>query len=380
MTVATAQSVRADTDLIRVLFADDSRSIRTLAKFALSAHSGCSVVAEAADGLEAVSLYDTHLPDCVVLDGEMPRMNGWEAMAKILERRPAAIVVMLSGSSEPAVAERALAAGAAAYLDKTSQLGELAATVRRVTTAGPVGTHANVLMPITTERPPSADVAELRRLEYVVGHDLGEPLRIIDGFAGLLESRYAAILDDSGRLFLSQLTDASARMQSMLGDLLLYGRAGVMTPVPVHVDTTELVSAVCQSLSSTIAERSADVQVGPLEPTHADPAMLHTVLRAVITNALLFTTADVPTVRISGGRSGDLVTVSISDNGIGIDPPSVERAFQLFQRLNSREDYPGTGTGLALCRRLMQLQGGSVGITSTPAVGTTVTLSLPASP
>lgn len=375
---ATSREATAPSSVVSVVFADDSRSIRTLAKFALSAESGCSVIAEAADGVEAVALYETHQPDCVVLDGEMPSMDGWAAMGKILAEFPSAKVVMLSGSSEEAVAERAVAAGAAAYLDKTTQLGELAATVRRVTTSEPSPMPRRLETAVATRPAATTDLAELRRLEYVVGHDLGEPLRIIEGFAGLLESRYAASLDDAGRLFLRQLTEASARMQSMLDDLLLYGRAGVMSPAPVLLDVTELVTAVRQALSSTIAERHAEVQVGHLEPAHADPAMLHTVLRAVITNALVFNRAAVPTVEVSGGRSGDTVTITISDNGIGIEPDHLERVFHLFQRLNSREDYPGTGTGLALCRRLMELQHGSVDLTSTRGAGTTVTLSLPA--
>ncbi len=372
---------------IRVLFADDSAAIRTLARYVLSAQHGFEIVAEAATGNEAVSLYDVHRPDCVVLDIAMPGMDGWEACAHIRSRYPAPAVVMLSGSTDERVTERALSSGAEAYLDKGSQLARLAETVRRAVESvreavdrsrqiGVVGSASGGLRSVATIT--ETDMDELRRLEYTVGHDLTEPLRVISGFTSLLEERYAAGMDASGQTFLRHVSEASDRMQAMLDEFLVYARAGRMKPSPQVIDVADLIGTVVEGVTAEAADRSVRIDIGALPRAFADPTMLKSVLQQILLNAIRFNTAAMATVRLEGWVEGKTTVITVTDNGIGIAPAAQERAFDLFRRLNTREEYPGVGAGLALCRRLMQAQGGGVTLASPTGEGTTVTLTMPA--
>ncbi len=381
MSVETAQAP------IRVLFADDSASIRTLARYALSPQLGFEIIGEAASGDQVLSLYDLHRPDCVVLDIAMPGMDGWEACAQLRTRHPAPVVVMLSGSTDQNVADRALSSGATAYLDKGKHLVRLAETVRRAVagTDEPAASSRQVGIAdsgagaaLGAETADQIDIAELRRLEYAVGHDLMEPLRVISGFVSLLEDRYAAGMDASGQTFLRHVSEASDRMQAMLDEFLVYARAGRMKPSPQVIDVADLIGTVVEGVTAEAADRSVRIDIGALPKAFADPTMLKSVLRQILLNAIRFNTAAMATVCLEGRVEGETTVITITDNGIGIVPAQQERVFDLFKRLNTREEYPGVGAGLALCRRLMQAQGGGVTLASPTGEGTTVTLTMPA--
>lgn len=393
---------------IRVVFADDSAAIRTLARHALSGRAGFALVAQAADGIEALKLAEIHRPDCVVLDIEMPGMGGFAALAELRERLPTVPVVMLSGFSDETVTARALAGGAAAYLDKSSQLMLLAETIRRVASRGAsraAGEAAldrfsdpsspdlrpEVSPDLSTAEPaairPVASVrtapegggaaaADLRRLEYVISHDLGEPLRIMSGFATLLRNGSAGELDSGGQAFLTHIVDGARRMQAMIDDLLGYSRAGRCEPRADLIDLNDVVAAVFADLHTHIREIGATVSAGDLPRVLGDRNLLTTVLRHLVANGLTFNRAAEPTVHIGGGSSGRTAVVTVTDNGIGVAEAKQELIFDLFQRLNTREEFPGTGTGLALCRRLVGLQGGTIELDSSTSEGSTFRLFL----
>jgi len=368
---------------IRVLIADDSSAMRTLARALLPLAKGFSVVV-ARDGAEALAMFDSHRLDCVVLDIEMPGMGGFEALEELQRRRPEVPVVVLSGFSDPVVAGEAKARGAAAYLDKGSEMGRLAETVRRV--CGPsvaVAEPDNAPGPIqsrsTTGDDSSAAVelaAELRRLEYVISHDFAEPVRIMGGFATLLNKRYPAVLDASGQAFLAHLVDGARRMQTMVDDLLSYSRAGRAVAHPELIDLAQLVAEVIAEVPP--AERPVEVTAGRLPSAWGDVTMLRTVLREVVTNGLRFNTAASPSVQIAGRVVNTSCVLTVTDNGIGVSPVHANEVFELFRRLNPREEHAGTGTGLALCQRLLALQSGSITLSPTAAGGTVVTITLPA--
>jgi signal transduction histidine kinase len=398
---------------IRVLFADDSAAIRTLARYSLSARRGFSVVAEAADGAEVLSLFDIHKPDCVVLDIEMPGIGGFEALEDLQRKHPSTPVVMLSGFSDRSTSDRAFAAGASAFLDKGSSLKDLPETVRSVTLGkraelstaptadsrvvdrsdptrdavsarapDPESNGTASVLPVT--EPPSLAAAsasaELRRLEYVISHDFAEPARIMNGFADLLETRYASALDDTGRSFLDQIVAGSSRMQAMIDDLLAFSRAGKQRPSTVVVDVASCVSLVTGELASRLTAAGAQVTLGALLPVLADSAMVKAVLRQLVLNALIFNKSSVPRIHIESRKVDGAAVFTVTDNGIGIGADHCTTVFELFSRLNTRDEYPGTGTGLALCRRLIDMQKGTIMLDSGPGGGTKVTFSLPAAP
>lgn len=389
----TTPVVTRPTPAIRVLFADDSPAIRMLARHALSARNGCLVVAEASDGSEVLDLFDAHRPDCVVLDIEMPGGDGFTALAELRRRDPDLPVIMLSGRSDAESARRARTSGAAAYLDK-SQLVRLSDTVRQVAEAGRVPRAAEV--PGSGEPGPSEATAsgaatapgaaeelqrltaELRRLEYVVSHDFAEPGRIVRGFASLLQSQYTEVLDGRGQVFLTHMVTAADRLQAMIDDLLVYSRAGRSEPHVAQVAVGPRVTEAVTQLRDLVAAKQAEVAVGELPAALADPATLTVVLGHVLRNALVFNRSLPPHVRVDGHRRGGRTVLTVTDDGIGVDPAQTEAVFELGRRLNTREEYPGTGTGLTLCRRLLAAQDGTISITSPGHGGSVVTLTLPA--
>lgn len=390
----TATGPEPSRPLIRVLFADDSSAMRTLARYSMTAGKGFSV-AEACDGAEALAMFDAQRPDCVVLDIQMPRLGGLEALDELQRRAPEMPVVMLSGFSDPALISIAQARGAVAYLEKSSEMGRLAETVRRVSapaleappTEPPLPAPVrSTPPPPSTSRPPEASATaadstaavDLQRLEYVISHDFAEPVRIMGGFATLMNTRYAATLDPSGQAFLAHLLDGAQRMQVMVDDLLSYSRAGRTVAHPGVVDLSGLVAEVTAELAAPIAERGGRVTADVLPLAWADAALMRTVLRHVLTNGLTFNTAAVPTVSVTGRVVDELVVITVTDNGIGVVDDHAQDVFELFRRLNTREEYSGTGTGLALCRRLVSLQSGTINLSSSAAGGTAVTITLPA--
>lgn len=400
LTVPPDASAAAGTTppLIRVLFADDSPAMRSLARVLLTPGKGFSLTS-ASDGAEALALFDAHRPHCVVLDIDMPGVDGLQALDVLQRRHPEVPVVMLSGFSSPVLTRKAKARGAAAYLEKSSEMTRLADTVRRV--SSPVGGASPepappAPPPRTAESPepdgppgappalPGTDdsttAAELRRLEQVISHDFAEPVRVMGGFAALLEQRHAADLDASGHEFLAHLVQGARRMQAMVDDLLVFSRAGRAVAHLEQVDVAGLVVDVIADLAPLAAERRATVAAGPLPSAWADATMTRTVLQQVLANALTFSTVVHPTVEIAGGVVGTSTVLTVTDNGIGVSPEHTEAVFELFRRLHTRDEYAGTGTGLALCRRLLGLQSGTITLGPAAAGGTVVTIVLPTRP
>lgn len=402
ITLSTAAAAPV-VDLIRVVLADDSSATRLLVGYELSSSSGFDLLGAAADGAAAIALIEADRPDCAVFDVDMPGLGGFEALAEVRRRWPEVPVVMLSGFFSDAHFQRAAVAGAAAYLDKNTQLPALRETIRRVVAAAATVVPASAATPgaqsgssVALLRQPldpapahtsavrgsrtgtESATAELHRFEYVVSHDLAEPLRSMRGFATLLQTRYATTLDESGQAFVGEISAAADRMQAMIDDLLTYSRAGRVSPRFDAVPLASPTEAALQSLRATIEARGAEISVGTLPTGWADAALLATVLREVLLNAITFNTAPVPTVTVEGLLDGDTAVISIHDNGIGIPPAHLDRALDLFVRLNTRDEFTGTGTGLALCRRLLSLQRGDISLQSTPGDGTTVTITVPA--
>jgi two-component system, sensor histidine kinase and response regulator len=375
---------------LEVVVADDSPALRFLVRSALSPRRGFAVVAEATDGLEALILAESHRPDCVVLDVDMPGMGGFEALVELQRRCPGVPVVMLSGFADETERDRAIAGGAAAFLHK-DLLKLLPETLREVTAGSRRRPAPDRLVDVATapatagastdraDRAMDATADDLRRFEYVVSHDLAEPLRALTGFASLLQGSYSDVLDSSGTLFVEHISAAAGRMQAMVDDLLTYSRAGRQQPAEDRVDLTEIAATVLKGLPGDMDGRLVRVEVGDLPDVIGDRTMCAAVLRHLVLNGLTFNRADEPTVGIAGHRAGGAAVITVSDNGIGVAEAMHEHVFELFRRLNTREEYPGTGTGLALCRRFVAVQGGVLRLESSTADGSVFELTLPLS-
>jgi signal transduction histidine kinase len=220
--------------------------------------------------------------------------------------------------------------------------------------------------------------ADLEAFAYVASHDLAEPLRSVAGFVALLERQYADHLDDRAREFIAYAIDGVERMQRMIDDLLLYARAGTTDLRVERVGAAELVAAALRDLETAVAERGAVVEVGELPVLRGDPGQLQRVFQNLLGNAIKFTAPGVaPRVTVSG-RTADGVEIAVADNGIGIDPAQVERAFEMFARIpGGAAEHQGTGLGLAISRRIVERHGGRLWVEPNAGGGSVFSVALP---
>jgi len=213
--------------------------------------------------------------------------------------------------------------------------------------------------------------AELEKFAYVASHDLQEPLRMVASYVQLLQRRYTGQLDSDADEFIAYAVDGATRMQTLINDLLAYSRVGTQGD-PFSPSNLETVfSDVTRSLERRIDESGATVTHDPLPTVTCDPTQIGQVFQNLIVNAIKFHEGEPPRVHVSADRADGQWVFSVADNGIGIEPQYFERIFVIFQRLQARADYPGTGMGLAICKRIIERHGGRIWVESTFGQGST---------
>ena len=222
--------------------------------------------------------------------------------------------------------------------------------------------------------------SDLEQFAYVASHDLQEPLRTITSFAQLLVGRYRGKLDDKADLYLNMIEGGTARMSRLLQDLLSFSRVTSSAQPLKVVPLSGVLRAVTSDLQDQISRSGATLDIGELPEVLGDATQLRQLFQNLIGNALKFAAPGrPPVVRVSAQPQGELWRVSVSDNGIGIAPEFYERIFTIFQRLHSREEYEGSGIGLAIARKIAERHGGELWLESVPGEGTTFYLTLPGS-
>jgi len=219
--------------------------------------------------------------------------------------------------------------------------------------------------------------ADLEQFAYVASHDLQEPLRKVTSFCQALEQRYEGQLDERADQYIHYAVDGAKRMQILINDLLAFARAGRSGRSHRLVEASELVEEARSALSEAITEGGATVTVSELPPVRGDRALLVSVFQNLIGNALKFHGPEAPVVRIDAHEANGDWEFSCADNGIGVDPEYAERIFLIFQRLHAKESYPGTGIGLAMCRKIIEYHGGSIWLDRTYAGGACIRFTLP---
>jgi PAS domain S-box-containing protein len=219
--------------------------------------------------------------------------------------------------------------------------------------------------------------AELEQFAYVASHDLQEPLRAVVSYLQLLERRYRGQLDERADRYIGHAVDGARRMQALINDLLTYSRAGRRHDDRQSVDMAALLERVLKSLEVGIAESGATITHDPLPTIQGDPVGLGQLLQNLIGNALKFRGDDPPRIHISASREDRAWRFAVRDNGIGIEPEYQERIFTLFQRLHGRDEYEGTGIGLAICKKIAERHGGALWVESNPDQGTTFLFTIP---
>jgi len=220
--------------------------------------------------------------------------------------------------------------------------------------------------------------AELEQFAYVASHDLQEPLRKVASFCQLLEQRYKGQLDERADQYIEFAVDGAKRMQQLINDLLAFSRVGRMGDSPAPVDLGESARRALANLDAAVAESRAKVAIGPLPTVSGESSLLTALFQNLIANALKFHGDAPPEVRIHAERDGDEWLFACSDSGIGIDPEYAERVFVIFQRLHGKDEYAGTGIGLAMCRKIVEHHGGRIWLDPAAGPGTTFRFTLPA--
>jgi PAS domain S-box-containing protein len=219
--------------------------------------------------------------------------------------------------------------------------------------------------------------AELEQFAYVASHDLQEPLRTLTGVAELLQRRYRGQLDARADEYIGYIVDAAGRMHTLINDLLALSRVGTrgLPSQPTSADAA--LDLALANLAQAIHDKGALIRRGPLPAVRADRTQLALLLQNLISNAIKFNQSQPLEVQVSAERLPEGWRFAVSDNGIGIDPQHFERIFVIFQRLHTTREYPGTGMGLALCRKIVDRHGGRLWVESQPGRGSTFYFTLP---
>jgi PAS domain S-box-containing protein len=219
--------------------------------------------------------------------------------------------------------------------------------------------------------------ADLEQFAYLVSHDLQEPLHVAAGFLKLLSRRYKGKLDPKAEEFIDAALESIQRMEQQIRDLLDYSRVTTRGKEFERVDVSAVVDQVLKDLSLAIQEKKAKITREPLPRVMGDPSQLARVFQNLIGNALKFSGDKPPRVHIGVEQAEGEWRFRVQDQGIGIDPKNFERIFLMFERLHSRSDYPGTGIGLAICKKIVERHGGRIWVESEPGQGATFYFSLP---
>ncbi|QLG26255.1 PAS domain-containing protein [Halorarum halophilum] len=228
-----------------------------------------------------------------------------------------------------------------------------------------------------TQRRLEASNERLEQFAYAASHDLQEPLRMVSSYLQLIEHRYEDEFDEDGREFLEFAVDGADRMREMIDGLLRYSRIDTQGDSFEPVDLDDVFEHVREDLTVQVTGTDAEITTENLPRVEGDPDQLRQVLQNLLSNALEYSDEGPPRVHVSAERDSDEWIVSVRDEGIGVDPDDHERIFEVFERLHSRDDYPGAGIGLALCQRILERHDGEIWVDSEPGEGATFSFTLP---
>lgn len=218
---------------------------------------------------------------------------------------------------------------------------------------------------------------DLQEFTYAVSHDLQEPLRMVSTYVQLLSRRYRRQLDADAERYIGYAVHGAVRMQELIQELLAYARLGQLQASFVRTTLHDLMQAVLSDLQSSLEEHDAQIEIGPLPTLSIDVTLIRRLFVNLIGNALKFRAARRPHIRVQARPVAGGHEIDVIDNGIGFEPEQSERIFSLFKRLHRQDEYPGTGMGLAVCRRIVERHHGTIRATARPGEGATFTIYLP---
>jgi len=219
---------------------------------------------------------------------------------------------------------------------------------------------------------------DLEEFAYISSHDLQEPLRKIANFSEMLVTQYQGRLDEQAERYFGYIIDGAKRMQALINDLLSYSRVGraELTLVPASLE--DILKGTLSNLQALIQESGAEISHDPLPTLQVNPHQMGQLLQNLIINGIKFHDQRAPRIHLSARQEGQEWVIAVRDHGIGFDPQYVEGIFKVFKRLHSKEQYPGTGIGLAICKKIVERHGGRIWAESEPGRGATFYFTIPA--
>lgn len=225
----------------------------------------------------------------------------------------------------------------------------------------------------------TASNRELEKFAYAASHDLQEPLRMVSGFLQLLQDKYGNELDDTAQKYINFAVDGANRMKTLIFDLLEFSRVSTVKKENTIIDLNELVNRTLLNLKTAIEESGAIITMQKLPEVEGNDFQLIQLFQNIIGNAIKYRTKEKPLIEIGYASKQEGMAFFVKDNGIGVDPSNFERIFVIFQRLHNRAEYAGTGIGLAICKKIVELHGGKIWIESAKGEGSVFYFTLSAS-
>ncbi|MDX2096770.1 MAG: ATP-binding protein [Leptolyngbyaceae cyanobacterium bins.59] len=342
-------------------------------------------VRKALNGPRAISSAQLEPPELILLDIKMPEMSGYEVcrLLKANIKTRSIPVIFISALDDATDKVQAFAVGGVDYITKPFQAAEVLARIEhqlqiqhlqeQLLIQNQVLEHSN--------RELERSNRELEQFAYMVSHDLQQPLQSITGFAQLLLMKHETQLDECDRDYLIRIEQAGSRMKRLIQDILTYAQVGKQSQALQPVDCNLVLQQVLDNLQSSIAEKQVQFVCEALPTILANETQLTQLLQNLISNAIKFVPPDThPKITLSAALQGNQWVLMVQDNGIGIADIDRDRIFEMFQRVHSNEKYPGTGIGLATCKKIVEHHGGQIWIESELGQGTIVYLSLPHMP
>jgi signal transduction histidine kinase len=384
--------------VLRVLVVEDSPDDATFNVAALrkAGHRIESERVDSAAGMRAALADGTW--DVITCDWTMPGFSGPAALALLKETGLDIPFVIVSGTLGEELAVDAMRAGANDYVLK-DRIARLAPAVERELRDAKIRAEhreaaatlvANTIRDTNERNRAEASLKrtvaelnrsneELRQFAYIASHDLQEPLRMVASYTQLLSRRYKGKLDADADEFIAFAVDGAHRMQQLIQDLLIYSRAGTKGIDPVETSSEHALEQAVANLRGAIEDCQAVITRDVLPTLVADPSQLNQLFQNLVGNAIKYRRSEAPRIHISSIRKDSSWEFSVQDNGLGIEEKYFEKIFVMFQRLHKRDEFSGTGIGLAICKKIVERHGGRIWVESTPEQGSTFSFTLPAS-
>jgi light-regulated signal transduction histidine kinase (bacteriophytochrome) len=368
---------------LAVLIIEDSEDDAALIVRELR-RGGYDVVSERVDTAEGMkAALAGRKWDVVVADYQMPRFSGLVALRLLKDSGIDLPFIIVSGAIGEEMGIEAMRCGAHDYLMK-GKLARLMPAVERELREAEVRrqrrqaeenlhrAHAELEQRVKDRTLELArSNKDLEQFASVCSHDLQEPLRMITWHLQLLERRYKSRLDADADEFIGFAVEGAMRMHQLIADLLAYARVGSRGGDLVRTDAGQCLETALANLQTSIEQSGAAVSHDPLPIVWADTTQLAQLLQNLISNGLKYRSREPPRIHVAVEKVADKWQFSVRDNGIGIEPQYFDRIFVIFQRLHTRSEYPGTGIGLAICKRIVERHNGRIWLESEPGKGTT---------